>query len=269
MHPFAWIEQEAAIAALVFDTTRQSREFRTPRVGEIVTVAGRYGLLYQRTEGKPLTHVLNRSSLTSINAVGARLAELHFAIHRIRFAAGTAGRGMPSQRAVLNACIAKASNLPISLRDAARRSLTLIDSELRDDCLCHGDFHPLNVLVTGDGQFAVIDWWSAARGSAIADLARTLILLEFGRMGDAQVFAPAQQALRMKLRDAYLKRYFELAAWSEADVQLKQWILLAAVARLNSGIGNAERSSLLAFVQQLLQEEMLYDQLHDPRTRNG
>ena len=247
------------MAARVFDATRESDEFRTPQVGEIVTAAGRYGLLYQRTEGKPLSHLLNRSSPASINAMGARLAELHFAIHRIRCDAGSEGSGLPSQRSGLHACMARASGLPVNLRDAARHLLASLDAELQDDSLCHGDFHPLNVLMDGHGCPIVIDWWGAERGSAFADFARTLILLEFGRVSDERSIAPAEQTVRMKLRDAYLERYVELAAWPEADARLKQWILLAVAARLNNGIGNAERGSLLAFVQQLLKEELRYD----------
>jgi len=256
MHPLAWIEQEAAIAAQVFDATGESNEFRTPQVGEIVTAAGRYGLLYQRTEGKPLTHLLDRSSPASINAMGARLAELHFAIHRIRYEAGTEGSSLPSQRAGLQACVARASSLPVNVRDAAIHSLTLLDSELRDDSLCHGDFHPLNVLVDGQGRPVVIDWWGAERGSALADFARTLILLEFGRVSDERGITPAEQAVRMKLRDAYLERYVELAAWPVTDDLLRQWTLLAVAARLHNGIGNAERGSLLVYVEQLLKEKM-------------
>ncbi|HEY8027175.1 MAG TPA: aminoglycoside phosphotransferase family protein [Burkholderiaceae bacterium] len=256
MHPLAWIEQEATIATLVFDTTKENDEFRTPQVGEIVTVGGRYGLLYQHVEGKPLSRLLSRSSRASIDAVGARLAELHFAIHRIRFKAGAQVSDLPSQRTMFSECIANSSSLPADLHHAAKRSLSLLDFELRDDCLCHCDFHPLNVLVTGHGHFVVIDWWTAERGNPIADFARTLILLEFGRISGEWIIEPAEQAVRRKLRDAYLQRYLELAGWSKTDSRLKQWVLLAIAARLNNGIGNAERSALLAYVQKLLKEEL-------------
>jgi aminoglycoside phosphotransferase (APT) family kinase protein len=254
-HPVAWIEQEAANAARVFDATRECDEFHTPQVGGIISVAGRHGLLYECVEGKPLVQLLNWSSSQSIHAVGTRLAELHFAIHRVRFEALGEGSGLPSQRAVIEERTVKASDLPVNVRDAARRLLTSLDTDRREDCLCHGDFHPFNVLASADDRFAVIDWEAATHGSAMADFARTLVLLEFGRTGSGQAIAPLP--VRMKLRDAYLQRYCELAALSEADPQLKRWTMLAAVVRLNDGVGSAERSSLLAFVEPLLKDEML------------
>lgn len=42
---------------------------------------------------------------------------------------------------------------------------------------CHGDFHPLNVLVSDDGA-SVIDWTDAALGDRHGDVARTLVLFE-------------------------------------------------------------------------------------------
>lgn len=42
---------------------------------------------------------------------------------------------------------------------------------------CHGDFHPLNVLVDGD-RLTLIDWTDAALGPREGDVARTLLLYE-------------------------------------------------------------------------------------------
>ena len=42
---------------------------------------------------------------------------------------------------------------------------------------CHGDFHPLNVLVSGD-RMSVIDWTDAGLGDRHADVARTVLLFQ-------------------------------------------------------------------------------------------
>ncbi|MET0383950.1 MAG: aminoglycoside phosphotransferase family protein [Burkholderiaceae bacterium] len=256
--PFECIEREAAIAANVFEATMRCGEFRVPQVGEIVHAAGRHGLLYREAAGTPMAHLLAPPSPASVEAVGRRLGELHFAMHRVRPEAGSE-TGLPMQRTLLDGCFAGTAELPARLHDAARRSLPLIEDEPGNDRLCHGDFHPLNVLASGDGPSAVIDWWSASRGHAGIDVAKTLLLLEFGRTDGARSIPPAEQAVRAGLRAAYQRRYFELAGWSEAPPRLPQWMLLAIVARLNHGVESAERSSLLAFAQQFLQEETCHE----------
>lgn len=43
--------------------------------------------------------------------------------------------------------------------------------------LCHGDFHPLNILVQGEAVSAVLDWSGFAVGDAMMDVAFTDIIL--------------------------------------------------------------------------------------------
>ena len=45
----------------------------------------------------------------------------------------------------------------------------------RERVVCHGDFHPLNVIVEGD-RASVIDWTDAALGPREADVSRTALL---------------------------------------------------------------------------------------------
>lgn len=48
--------------------------------------------------------------------------------------------------------------------------------------LLHNDFHPLNVLVAGDGARSVIDWTDAMVGDRHYDVGRTLALLWFAKI---------------------------------------------------------------------------------------
>lgn len=42
--------------------------------------------------------------------------------------------------------------------------------------VCHGDFHPSNIIVTDDGTAYILDWSHATQGNASADAARTYLL---------------------------------------------------------------------------------------------
>ena len=69
-----------------------------------------------------------------------------------------------------------------ALGDALAR-VEALAPRLRDApaVVCHGDFHPLNVLVE-DGAMSVIDWSDAGLGDRHGDVARTLLLFEMSRL---------------------------------------------------------------------------------------
>ena len=73
--------------------------------------------------------------------------------------------------------------------------------------VCHGDFHPLNVLLSGE-DVAVIDWTDAGVGDRHGDVARTALLFEL-----AAIAATGSIARRVldrvgpRLRRTYLRAY--------------------------------------------------------------
>ena len=64
---------------------------------------------------------------------------------------------LPSLRDLVRTKIEVAADLPAELADFA---LEKLDALPDGDRLCHGDFHPGNILLGGDGP-AVIDWTDA------------------------------------------------------------------------------------------------------------
>ncbi|OAJ61448.1 hypothetical protein A6V36_24020 [Paraburkholderia ginsengiterrae] len=257
-YPLRQIEREASIARSLSDASCcDATAFRVPATGGIVAVAGRYGLLYQHAEGHPLVDALRRTGCASpLTRSGERLAELHRAVHRVHAGPHARLQRLPHQHATLRESIEAAPDLPPRLRAAALRALDALDLPEADETrLCHGDFHPANVLLCGEGTVSLIDWMAAERGRPTGDVARTCVLLRFGRTSAAHVITAREEAARREVHDAYLKRYFELALWSDGPARLGRWIPLAAAARLNEGIGNAERAALLPLVEQLISEE--------------
>jgi aminoglycoside phosphotransferase (APT) family kinase protein len=79
------------------------------------------------------------------------LAELQAEMHQRQVA------GLPSQKERLVGKITDAAVLPEAVRQAA---LAKLDSLPEDDKLCHGDFHPGNILLTVHGP-VIIDWIDA------------------------------------------------------------------------------------------------------------
>jgi len=94
---------------------------------------------------------------------------------------------------------------------ASLRKIELVRDrlEVADPVVCHGDFHPLNVLATPDGPaLHVIDWTNAAVGDRHGDISWTLLWFEFAAVAAPR---PADRAfmrvLRRRLEQAYLTGY--------------------------------------------------------------
>ena len=94
-------------------------------------------------------------------------------------------------------------------RALARVEPMLPELEAGPMVACHGDFHPLNVLVDGDTSM-VIDWTDAALGDRHGDVARTSLLFYFGaalatsnRAAKAVLGGVARLARRRRYLGAY------------------------------------------------------------------
>ena len=93
--------------------------------------------------------------------------------------------------------------------------------------VCHGDFHPLNVVVDGD-EASVIDWTDAGLGPREADVSRTLLLFSIASI------AASTRLERVALRLAGPRLARRFRATYEAGVTLdpermRAWTALHAL----------------------------------------
>jgi aminoglycoside phosphotransferase (APT) family kinase protein len=136
------------------------------------------------------------------------------------------------------------------LRNKIRRSAFMIDPTLGAAVarlpaprgplrVCHGDLHPGNVLLSGDGLVA-IDWFDASRGEPLADMARSSLLLRHDEQGDPLHLPGATPAVLDAFSGAYDERM--RAALDISDDELRRWRAVEAVARMAEGV---DRTGLL------------------------
>jgi aminoglycoside phosphotransferase (APT) family kinase protein len=133
--------------------------------------------------------------------------------------------GLRSQRERLAAGI-EASAAPAAARQAARDRLSRLPV---GQALCHGDFHPENVLLGPRGP-VVIDWGSASRGDPLGDVACTSRLM---RTAGLPPWSPwfahlLLRCLRPLLHRSYLRRYFGLQGGTRRQVEAWQAPLAVA-----------------------------------------
>ena len=209
-----------------------------PAVGEIVQVDGRTGLVYERVDGPPMSDLL-LAEPHRLEELALVFAQLHAAMQRL-----APRSGLPSQREKLLRHIELASPtpLPIELKTQALLALQgLPDGEV----VCHGDLHPGNVLMSPHGPVA-IDWENASLGSAIADVARTALLLETAHFYLPQTpnYPVIVEAIAL-FRQLYVQAY---CSSTGADPGLiSAWRAPLAAARLHEGIA-VEEAYLLGIV---------------------
>jgi aminoglycoside phosphotransferase (APT) family kinase protein len=206
-----------------------------PAVHERMTVDGRPGLVMERLDGPDLLARLGKRPWT-IRSTGRLLGELHARLNAVR-----APATLPDLKESVLALLARrAECVPPNLASEARSSL----DDLPDgDRLCHGDFHPANVLLTDAGP-RVIDWAGASRGDPIADVCRTLLLIELGEL-------PAHAPMLVRRLDRVGRKLLVrsyLGAYGRLSMELiERWRRVLTIARLAEDI-DAERASLLGLL---------------------
>ncbi|UXN75170.1 phosphotransferase [Devosia sp. A8/3-2] len=122
-----------------------------PRLRGVVEIDGRWGILMSRAEGPPLSASLRPHDLESI-ADG--VAQLHQLVH------AQPGGSLNSYKMRLARDIGRA----MGLDEAERGRLLQHLAELPDgDRLCHGDFHPANIMGSLDRPI-IVDWPDARAG---------------------------------------------------------------------------------------------------------
>ncbi len=108
---------------------------------------------------------------------------------------------------------------------------TRLDSLPKHFNLCHGDFHPSNVIITADGTPYIIDWAHATQGNASADVATTYLMFYLeGKEQLAEKYL-SMYCLRSDTAKQYVQKWIPIVAASrltkakqEEDEFLRKWI---------------------------------------------
>lgn len=227
--PPAAAEREAAHARAA-----RAAGVATPAVFDVVTVDGRGGVVFERTDGPTMLEVL-ASAPGALEALAGQMAALHADMH------DRAAPMLPWQHERLADKIGRGTGLTA---DARRAALDALGGLSRGQALCHGDLHPGNILMTAAGPL-VIDWLNATRGDPAADVTRTALLFEHGVTGGSRA-AKAVARLRVAFLDAYLHGYTERRPLPHE--RLEAWRLPVAAARLSEPLAAAERDALVGVV---------------------
>jgi uncharacterized protein (TIGR02172 family) len=223
-----WFESEDIEYELKIARAVHASGVKAPAAGDRIQVQGRSGLIYERVAGESMLTMFQRKPWM-IFTYSRILANLHAQMHESVFEAD-----IPAQRMKLQHKINLADVLPSSLKVAL---LNTLDSMPIGDRVCHGDFHPANVLISGKNA-TVIDWIDASRGNPVADVARTSIIF-LGATATKQIPNVFVKMFMNLFHAAYVREYFRLRPHGMDEYN--HWLPIVAAARLAEGMPELEQ----------------------------
>lgn len=226
-----WLDQQAA----ALDAARASG-VRVPGVYGMTTVMDRPGMIMERIAGLDLLTVVGGMPW-KIFWVADITGKTHARLNQV-----PAPAGIPALKERLARQISSGA-VPA---DFAAFALAELEPLPDGDRLCHGDFHPGNIMMQ-DGEPVVIDWSNVARGDPTADYARCQLMWRTGDLppGTSLPLRVMASFGRGVLIWGYKRSYARVA---RLDQQLvRRWRVPVAAARLAEGI-ETEREGLLSFL---------------------
>jgi Ser/Thr protein kinase RdoA (MazF antagonist) len=189
--------REAAILALV-----ESLGLPVPRPRSVGVFAERWGIVMSRAKGPSYGETI----IGDPASVGAHVEAMCVLHQRIHAASGVGLESLPGRLARRIADTA--------LLGARRERLLVRLAQMPSgDRLCHGDFHPSNIM-GAVGSETVVDWLDATCGEPAADVCRSHVLIS---------------SVRPDLADAYVDAYCRTSG--TAKVAIFAWRPFIAAAR--------------------------------------
>ncbi|WP_346917077.1 aminoglycoside phosphotransferase family protein [Clostridium sp.] len=145
----------------------RNMDFSKPKAYEIIFLEERMGIIYDRADGESLLDWVMRTG--EVQECAVYMAELHKAILQNQII------NVPNYKEFLKWNIV---NSPVANSKKREEVLQMLDKLKDGNTLCHGDFHPGNILMS-DGHTMVIDFMNVCHGDFLYDIARTVFLVEY------------------------------------------------------------------------------------------
>lgn len=167
--------------------------FKKPKAYEIISYKERKGIIYDRVEGESLLDWVMKTG--DLQECAICMAKLHKAIIQNKIS------NVPSYKDFLKCHIPN-----IFLTSEKQDELLQVIDKLPDgNVLCHGDFHPGNILIS-EGQAYVIDFMNVCHGNSLYDIARAVFLIEYTPVPSEAKDIDMFLGLKKTLVDLYLKQ---------------------------------------------------------------
>lgn len=219
--PAHWATVEAETIAQV-----HAAGLPVPETQGVIDFDGRPGIVLERIDGTAMWERM-KIDPESIPDLIMQLLDLQTEVQR------TAVPGLPSLADRLRTKISEAEQLPSDERRAAQELLGLLPL---GESLCHGDFHPANIILSERGPI-ILDWFDAGRGDVTADYVRSSLLMRPPSDRSAWL-AGATPELLDQIHSHYITELLRRGAFDPRT--FGAWEAVTAVARMSEPVPDGD-----------------------------
>jgi aminoglycoside phosphotransferase (APT) family kinase protein len=199
-YPAPDVLSEALNLAVVGET-----DLKVPRLIEVTKIDGKWAIVWEYIDGTSLDKLMEKNK-DKEQLYLERFVDIQLGMHR------NSATRLPLLAEKMERKI-KASGLDATSRYEISGRLASMPKHTK---LCHGDFNPSNIIITGKDEAYIIDWSHAAQGNASADAAQTYML--FWLAGN------------ISLADKYLALFCKKS--DTAKQYVEKWLSVVAASRL-------------------------------------
>ena len=194
-----------------------------------ISLENRNGLLYEYAKGVSLLSLIIQNPF-KVKQYAYLLAKEHAKIHT------NTCTTLPSEKERFSKQIERSKEIIGYQYNGLIEQLSKITSET---FVCHGDFHPDNILVD-NSDIRIIDWMNSYSGTRAGDVARTHLMIISPSVPDGfpSALLPMLKILKIKLSTTYLNEYQKITGITK--IEIKGWMKIIAAVRLCDNIPGEE-----------------------------
>ncbi|MDQ0271739.1 phosphotransferase family protein [Cytobacillus purgationiresistens] len=189
-----------------------------PKIYEVTEINGRQAILMEYIKGQTVGNLLINNMELAEHYLNV-CVNVQMKIHNVAVESDL----LEPMSEKLQRQIKSGKNLNELQKNILLRRLDSIQFESR---LCHGDFHPYNLILSND-KVTIIDWVDSSAGDIRADVYRTYLLIS---------------QLSLELAKMYLCTYCKKSGLSQDEVF--QWAPIIAGARLSENVSSENKDRL-------------------------
>ncbi|WP_261134069.1 aminoglycoside phosphotransferase family protein [Bacillus sp. Marseille-Q3570] len=191
-----------------------------PKVMDVTKIEGKQAIIMEYIEGKTIGAIISNNIEQAEHYMNI-CVDVQQRIHQ------NEARSIEQMSEKLSRQIENAPNLENKLKLVLLGKLDMMTFEKR---LCHGDFHPFN-LIMSENRVVIIDWVDSSAGDLRADIYRTYLLCS-------------------QFSEELAKMYMHLCCekYGLSKDEIFQWAPIIAAARLSEGVSSENSERLIEIV---------------------